>query len=331
MFSFKPKPRKHGGLFGYFAPPSGGKTFILTDVAVKLMRSGETRVFSNFPIITPDGKYVSKYIDKSMLGCSDLNLDGSYIFYQELWRDFNTNDYQALDQDLHHYNDFFSTLGHHEISFHADSQELRKLWIRVREDINEFISIEKVCYPMTTKPIFFNLFTYRTEEDMRNSLYRPGAIFKTERVWFNLYSASSYDTRFFRNDSVPPFEGKDWITVLNERGLQPDLPEYSLLGGYIRQIKHKISVCALILTVTFAELWYHLMVSAVMKRVPWKIMIAVVITRVILNRISLILVRALTRIWKRIADYLRIYTVRVQVYEWNRFPRLKFLKQKLFK
>jgi len=88
----------------YFAPPRQGKTFVVVAEALDYLKKGKT-VYSNFPIITPDGL-------QSQVWQADFiykNIQNALVIIDEAQQDFDSQTHKALNEDE---DAFFATSGH---------------------------------------------------------------------------------------------------------------------------------------------------------------------------------------------------------------------------
>jgi len=202
--------RVSGGVYCVYAPPGEGKTYIATALILEYLKQGR-QVFSNFPVITPDLKYQTKFWQKSLM---KEQIQKSVIVIDESYKDYNSREYKTFSKDDH---DWFATSGHNENSIYLLTQNPQRIDTVIREIVNFYIFVEKVEIPLLGIPLFFRLFYFRSEEDMRVSKYGMVEPWDVQKFWFNWYCASSYDTKFFRRPYDKPYIGTDWIKKLEEK------------------------------------------------------------------------------------------------------------------
>lgn len=202
---FKRSGRGKGGLYAVIAPQGEGKTYLVTMWALEAMQEGR-RVFSNYPIVSVDGKLVSRLWKKEY---QDENLTGCMIVIDEAYRDYFSRDFKHFTKaDAL----FFSTLGQREISLYFISQHEDRVDTAINDAANLFITVRKVELPIINVPLYFDVEMWASEKQMQNAPFHPDIEpYDTQRIWFSLDVAGAYDTKWFAKDKRKPFEGVTWI------------------------------------------------------------------------------------------------------------------------
>jgi hypothetical protein len=196
----------------YFAPPRQGKTYIVVAEAINEMKKGK-KVYSNFPIITPDGKYIShvwkaEYIYE--------NIQNAIIIIDEAQRDFDSQGHKALDVDE---DTFFAASGHNGLEIRVISQNLTRVAKAIRDRMNEFIFVQAgLSIPFLKnregkwgRPLYFIQTSYLTLEDLES--HDKERIYLKERTLFKNYVANSYDTHYFKRTG-DAFLPNNWLDEL---------------------------------------------------------------------------------------------------------------------
>jgi hypothetical protein len=196
----------------YFAPPRQGKTYVVVAEAIDTMKKGK-EVYSNFPIITPDGKYISKVWKPEYIY---ENIQNATIIIDEAQRDFDSIGHKALDVDE---DTFFAASGHNGLEIRVISQNLTRVAKAIRDRMNEFIFVQsgfnipflKNREGKWGRPFYFKHTSYLTLEDLES--HDKERIYLTSRTRFTNYIANAYDTHFFKRDGTP-FEPNNWLDEL---------------------------------------------------------------------------------------------------------------------
>ena len=151
------------------------------------------------------------------------NIFNSAIFIDESYKDFNSREYKTFSKDDH---DWFATSGHNQNSVWLLTQNPQRIDTIIREVANFYVFVEKVEIPLLDIPLYFRLYYYRSEEEMRVSKYGLAEPWDYQRIWFNWYVASSYDTRFFRKNTELLYQGLTWLQIFAERNFEfkPPIP-----------------------------------------------------------------------------------------------------------
>jgi hypothetical protein len=258
---FKHSGRLMGGLYAVIAPQGNGKTYIVTMWALEAMEKGR-KVFSNFPIVSVDGKYVSRVWKKEY---QDENLTGAMIIIDEAYRDYFSRDFKHFSKDDAL---FFSTLGQREISLYFVSQHEDRVDTAINDAANLFITVSKVEVPFIQVPLYFDVVFWVSERDMQNSPYHPDIEpYDTQRYWFSLDVAGAYDTKWFAKDARKRFEGIDWVTY-NKSMNPPKLWSPPERVSLLRRIFRKLNGVALKCLITLKKLRQ---IRTMMVWIMWKL------------------------------------------------------------
>lgn len=214
---FRRSGRMMGGLFALIGRPGEGKSYCATHIGLKGMIEEKRLVFSNFAIVSVDGKYCSRVINgitekeiiddihflmKQNLNRAILILDEAHLYFWS--RDFKN--FTKEDKD------FFTFLSQHEISCYYIVQHEDRMDTVANDCANLFGVVHKFVIPIIDMPLFFVIEWWASEEEMQNSIYHPNLKpYLTERIWFNLDVANAYDTRAFGHTTKEPYQGITWI------------------------------------------------------------------------------------------------------------------------
>ena len=254
---FKKSGRIMGGLFAIKGKPGSGKTYIATLFVLEALKQGRN-VFTNFPVVSVDGRYVSKvwkpeymtieekfsysdprsgkHVTETYIG---KNLSRAVIVVDEALRDFWSREIGSFTKDDALW---FSTCAQHEISFYYITQHENRIDTIINDCANLFIVVEKVELPVLEIPLYFDLTYWNDEQEMKNSLYHPELVpYDTERYWFNKDVAGAYDTHWFAHDKRPIFEGETWIDHYKKKGIEYEYPtDISLKRIILRKVNNTI-------------------------------------------------------------------------------------------
>lgn len=198
----------------YFAPPRQGKTYVVVAEAIKAMQKGK-EVYSNFPIITPDGEYISKVWRPEYIY---ENIQNAIIIIDEAQRDFDSQGHKSLDVDE---DTFFAASGHNGLEIRVISQNLTRVAKAIRDRMNEFIFVQAgIPIPFWKNregqwgiPIYFKQTSYLTLEDLES--HDKERVYTTTRTLFSRYIARSYDTHYFKRTGEL-FETNNWLEEILE-------------------------------------------------------------------------------------------------------------------
>lgn len=211
VWFFQLRGRQMGGVFIIMAPPSEGKSYVATAIVLELLKQG-VKVFTNFPVQSVDGKYVSYVFTKELM---KQNLNGCAVFIDEGYTMFNSRKYMEFADEDH---DWFATSGHNEMMIFIIVQNANRVDKVIREVLNLVYVVHKVKLPIFDLPLWFTMDSLLDIEDLRD--YRKGLIdpYSRERFRFTVDVALAYDTRYFRKSVLPPYGGKTWIEEYEENG-----------------------------------------------------------------------------------------------------------------
>lgn len=237
--------REQGGVFVIMAPPGEGKSFIATAWALELMYEG-VPVYSNFPILSVDGKYCSFVFTKELMR---ENLNGCAVFIDEGYTMFNSRKYMEFSDEDH---DWFATSGHNEMMIFIIVQSVNRVDKVIREVLNLLYLVYKVKIPIIQLPLWFTVYGLLDVDDVRD--FRRGNIdpWTTERVRFSVDTALAYDTKFFRKTTKEPHKGKPWIEEYADHGYSFEKRELNLL----QRIKYRSGV-PIEKRLWYFEMWYQ--------------------------------------------------------------------------
>jgi hypothetical protein len=177
----------------------------MTALALRKMKRGR-RVFSNYPIVSPDRKYSSlEWKPKYIYEC----IHDADIIIDEAYRDYSSRNFKDFGVDCH---TFFATNRHNDLNVYLIAQNPARVDVIIREMCNEFLAVKKHAIPFIDRPLWFTMIGYDTEENMAQK--NPDAVSSKESFIFNKYVAGSYDTHQFRNPDDKPLMGVPWIEIL---------------------------------------------------------------------------------------------------------------------
>jgi hypothetical protein len=199
----------------YFAPPGGGKSYVVTSEAVEYLDHGKS-VLSNYPIVTPDGKcsrvWKPEYIYE--------NIQDSLIIIDEAQVDFDSQEHKSLDSDE---DAFFATSGQNGNEIRIVSQGITRVTKAVRDRMNEWVRVRvflDIPFLRNARgkfglPFYFSCTSWLSLEDMASQ--SKDRVYLHEFVRFKKRVGLSYDTVFFRNPEKP-FIPDTWIDEIKKRG-----------------------------------------------------------------------------------------------------------------
>lgn len=216
---WKKTGRLMGGLFVVVGKPGNGKTYIVTHKILEYLRDGR-RVFSNFPVVSIDGKLCSRVLEEDKVLTENMNR--AVIVRDEAQKIHWSRNYKRFTEEDRN---FFSETGHHEISCYEITQHEMRIDTVIRDCANYYLEVEKFEIPFLEMPLFFTVTWWTSAEEMHNALYHPEIEpFDVERIWFSKDVANAYDTRFFGHDCRLPYDGKTWIQFYKEK-IDDDHPD----------------------------------------------------------------------------------------------------------
>ena len=150
---FQKTGRMCGGLYCLTAPPSNGKSYVATHIAIEFLRQGR-RVFSNYPIVYNNGmeKLQTHVLTKDML--LKHNFNGAVLIIDEAHNWFWSRKFKEFTEE---YKNWFSTLSQHEISLYYIVQHEDRVDTVINDCANLFGEIQKTEIPILEMPLFFNI------------------------------------------------------------------------------------------------------------------------------------------------------------------------------
>ena len=215
MTLLRRKGRVYGGIHILVAPPSQGKSYIVTWIVDQIFKEKKRKVFSNYPIRSLDGKDCSFYIDKTLL--MSQNLNGQVIVLDEGHKLFWSRNFKNFTDEE---KNWWSTAGHNEQTIYILTQELGRIDVIIQDVATLIWDIQKVSVPFLDIPLWFNITQWSSKEaymaDQKGMLNKPP--FREFRVLFSQNIADMYDTHFFGTKFGLPYGGIRW-------------DDYLLLGG----------------------------------------------------------------------------------------------------
>lgn len=228
---FQKTGRMCGGLYCLTAPPSNGKSYVATDIAIQFLKQGR-RVFSNYPIVYNNGRQILQTcaLTKDML--LDKNFNGSVLIIDEAHNWFWSRKFKEFTDE---YKNWFSTLSQHEISLYYIVQHEDRVDTVINDCANLFGVIEKTEVPILEMPICFTITWWVRELDMQFARHSDKMDpFHVERIWFDKDVAQSYDTKWFGTDKRPEYQGMKWVDWLKQEY------NFDYVGNYNFSIKSQI-------------------------------------------------------------------------------------------
>lgn len=182
----------------YFAPPREGKSYVVVHEGVyDYLKKGKT-VYSNFPIVTPDGLSSRVWLPEYIYE----NIQNALVIIDEAQQQFDSQTHKSLDGDE---DAFFATSGHNGLEVRIISQNLTRVTKAVRDRCNEFIFVQKgkIINPFRRDregklglPLYFTTKSYLTLEDLES--HSEERIYLKSRIWYSKYIANSYNTHYFK-------------------------------------------------------------------------------------------------------------------------------------
>lgn len=217
--------RTQGGVFIVFAPPGEGKSYVGTAIGLELMKDNVI-VFSNWPIVSVDGKYCSrKYEGKEKM--QQRNLNGCAVLIDESYKEFSSRKWESFTDEDH---DWLATSGHNEMIMYFFTQNVARIDKVIREVLNLVLEVHKIKIPFFDLPLWFTVYSYLSIEDMQQSKWHDIQPYKTERFRFTVDVALAYDTKFFKKHTGEPvYMGQSWIDWYKEQGIEYQPVKYNFL------------------------------------------------------------------------------------------------------
>lgn len=221
MVFFRRRGRMYGGIHILVAPPSGGKSYLITAIVNEIFNEGTRRVYSNFPIRTRDGKHCSYYWEPKLMF---ENLSGNVLVLDEAHKYFWSRDFKSFDQKD---KDWWSTTGHNEVTVYVLTQELARIDCIITDKATMIWDIEKVQIPILEIPLYFRVTQWASKEAytaaFRGMMAKPPIAVKF--YFFNQSIADMYDTHYFRANFGDPYIGMTWDEYEKKQG-RPIKPPY---------------------------------------------------------------------------------------------------------
>lgn len=238
---FKKSGRIMGGLFVLIGKPGCGKSYCGAQIAIDRMKEGRL-VFTNFPVVTVDGKYSTRVIEgydqvkqeiiDSFKSLMRENLTRAVIILDEAHMFFWSRDFKKFTQED---KDFFTFLSQHEIEMYVIVQHEDRVDTIINDCANLFGVVEKLSIPFLDMPIRFTITWWSSEEELKAYTFGKDAVpFEVEKFWFSKDTASSYDTRFFGHDERPRYQGITWVEFKKQCGILWRSPTDVSLARQIR-------------------------------------------------------------------------------------------------
>lgn len=189
--------------------PGEGKTYFATMQGLRSMKEGKI-CLSNYPIVSPDGKYRS-CIWKKEYATLPSPPTNCTIIIDEAYRDYNSRRWAEFKNEEHIY---FSTNRHNKLEIYIIVQNPARIDITLQEIAN-FILASKIS--------FFGLFTFGFKyqyfaflEDLSAKKVGINKSYKSQLVRFKKYIAKSYDTHYYRIQNIEEFKPEPWIRPIDE-------------------------------------------------------------------------------------------------------------------
>jgi len=184
------------------------------------MKQGRT-VFSNFPIVSVDGRYCSRVMEgitstgeviDSIKSLMKKNLSRCVLIFDEAHLFWWSRDFKRFSQED---KNFFTFLAQHEIEVYYIVQHENRMDTIANDCATLFGVVTKMEIPFIDMPLRFTITWWSDEEMIRQSLRDPAiAPYEVENFWFSKDVASAYDTRYFGHDERPRYEGISWVDFM---------------------------------------------------------------------------------------------------------------------
>lgn len=222
--------------------PGYGKTYTATQDIIEKLKAGR-RVYSNWPVMTTDGRYSTLVWEPWMIQEQIFDAD---VYIDEAYRDYDSTEKDSVDTDTH---TFFATNRHNDVNGVLIAQNVARIAKKIRE-IAEYEYVKKreipfllwlpYCLIVRTlmahginpmgykkpprakfpRPLWFTIYTYENEEKAQK-----GEISQCEYVTRRLFeyeTATAYDTHYFRKAGDAPFESVTWYDHIENMIPVPD-------------------------------------------------------------------------------------------------------------
>jgi len=238
---FRKSGRIMGGLFALIGKPGSGKSYCATKIGLDRMKEGRT-VFSNFSIVSVDGKYCSRVIEgvtstgeviETIKKLMRQNLTRCVLIFDEAHLFWWSRDFKRFTQED---KNFFTFLAQHEIEVYYIVQHENRMDTIANDCATLYGVVEKLIIPFIDMPLRFTITWWSDEELIRQSIRDSSIVpYLIEHFWFSKDVASAYDTRFFGHDERPRYQGISWIDfMLKYRNRPWNPPKDVSLQRFIR-------------------------------------------------------------------------------------------------
>jgi len=197
-----------------FASPGRGKTLLMAMMARDGLRYGRRKQFSNFPVVTPEGKTTFVWSrDMILHGIRDAD-----IYWDEAQMDYDSAVVKTLPPED---DDFFATSGQCGNSIYIASQGLTRVTKGIRDRMNYFTQVDVVLELPGLRnarggwfrPVLFRKTTWQNWEDIG----KKDRVFTSSLFFFNMQAAMSYDTTWFAGQRRDPPEPRTWEQEFDSR------------------------------------------------------------------------------------------------------------------
>lgn len=221
MVLFRRTGRIYGGIHILVAPPSGGKSYIVTEIIDEIFREGKRRVYTNFPVRTRNGKHCSYYWEPKLM---HENLSGQVIVLDEAHKYYWSRDFKNFTQFD---KDWWSTTGHNEVTVYVLTQELSRIDVIITDKATMIWDIEKIMIPILEIPICFKVTQWPSKEayqaGIKGLMAKPPIAVKY--IFFKQSIADMYDTHYFKSAFGEPYIGMTWCQKAKQDN-KPIKPPY---------------------------------------------------------------------------------------------------------
>lgn len=222
MVLFRRTGRIYGGIHILVAPPSGGKSYIVTEIIDEIFREGKRRVYTNFPVRTRNGKHCSYVWEQKLM---NENLSGQVIVLDEAHKYYWSRDFKSFTQAD---KDWWSTTGHNEVTVYVLTQELARIDCIITDKATMIWDIEKIQIPILEIPICFKVTQWPSKEayqaGIKGLMAKPPIAVKY--IFFKQSIADMYDTHYFKSAFGVPYIGITWCqkAKMDNKPIKPPYP-----------------------------------------------------------------------------------------------------------
>jgi len=171
-----------------FGLPGNGKSYLSTTRVCKELVAGKKHVVTNYPVQFK-GKTPIKWNSRFAIH----GLNNSLIVIDEGYREFNSREYKGFSPEEHL---FFATNRHNDNDIIIIAQHPARIEKVIRE-ISSFVMVKKISL---FRPLLFRTYHFDIEEDL--SLPLNSARVGASITWFRKKYAKSYDTHYYKTDSL---------------------------------------------------------------------------------------------------------------------------------